>query len=119
MFPGLIHSLAGMLTGEQHDGSTIYRKQGDGPGAGRSRRCLPRSPDPARARRTPHRVPAAVHPGDHLAERALPHPPRSRHPGGVNVAFCDGSIRFIADVTDGQQLRALLTKDGRERVGGF
>ena len=27
-------------------------------------------------------------------------PPRSRHPGGVNAAFCDGSIHFISQTVD-------------------
>jgi prepilin-type processing-associated H-X9-DG protein len=39
---------------------------------------------------------------------------RSRHAGGVNVAFCDGSIRFIRDSIPLQTWQALGTMDGGE-----
>jgi prepilin-type N-terminal cleavage/methylation domain-containing protein/prepilin-type processing-associated H-X9-DG protein len=41
---------------------------------------------------------------------------RSYHSGGVNVLFCDGSVRFIKDSVNLTTWRALSTKDGREVV---
>jgi prepilin-type N-terminal cleavage/methylation domain-containing protein/prepilin-type processing-associated H-X9-DG protein len=43
---------------------------------------------------------------------------RSYHSGGVNVAFCDGSVRFIKDSINLVTWRALSTKDGNEVVSG-
>jgi len=40
----------------------------------------------------------------------------SDHPDGVNVLFCDGGARRIADVTDAATLTALCTRDGKEAV---
>ena len=39
---------------------------------------------------------------------------RSRHPGGVNVALCDGSARFIAEGIGQIPWRALGSMDGEE-----
>ena len=39
---------------------------------------------------------------------------RSRHPGGVNVALADGSVRFIKDSIDVRMWRALSTTAGAE-----
>lgn len=39
---------------------------------------------------------------------------RSRHTGGVNVWFCDGSVRFISDNIDLGTWRALATREGGE-----
>jgi prepilin-type processing-associated H-X9-DG protein len=44
---------------------------------------------------------------------------RSRHPGGVNVAFCDGSTRFVADAIVPAVWQALSTTQGGETVGDF
>ena len=44
---------------------------------------------------------------------------RSRHAGGVNVALCDGSIRFVTDTVDIPTWRALSTIYGKEPVGQF
>ena len=45
--------------------------------------------------------------------------PGSRHPGGLNAALCDGSVRFIADTVPPQTFNALITKAGAERVPGY
>jgi len=48
------------------------------------------------------------------------HAARSYHLGGVNVIFCDGSVRFISDSIDPATWIALGTKSGGEAVnGGF
>lgn len=36
--------------------------------------------------------------------------PRSEHPGGVNIAFCDGSVRFVSDDIEIISFRALWTR---------
>ena len=41
---------------------------------------------------------------------------RSRHPGGVNTAFADGSVRFIKDTINIQTWRALSTSQGGEVI---
>jgi prepilin-type N-terminal cleavage/methylation domain-containing protein/prepilin-type processing-associated H-X9-DG protein len=40
----------------------------------------------------------------------------SNHPGGVNVAFCDGSVRFIKDSISVQTWWALGTRNGGEVI---
>jgi prepilin-type processing-associated H-X9-DG protein len=40
----------------------------------------------------------------------------SAHPHGANVAFCDGTVRFLEDSTNPQLVKALLTIDGGERI---
>jgi prepilin-type N-terminal cleavage/methylation domain-containing protein/prepilin-type processing-associated H-X9-DG protein len=39
---------------------------------------------------------------------------RSRHPGGVNAAMCDASVRFVIDGIDLKTWRALATRGGDE-----
>jgi len=39
---------------------------------------------------------------------------RSRHPGGVNVALCDGAVRFMSDNVNMDTWRFLGTGGGRE-----
>ena len=41
---------------------------------------------------------------------------RSDHPGGVNFAMVDGSVRFIADHVEQAILQALATRDGGESI---
>ena len=43
----------------------------------------------------------------------------SKHPGGANVLFCDGSVRFLYEGKDAHRLRALITKAGGERPPDF
>jgi prepilin-type processing-associated H-X9-DG protein len=40
--------------------------------------------------------------------------PFGGHPGGINVAMADGSVRFISSSTDPKQLAAAITIAGRE-----
>ncbi|MFL5331239.1 MAG: DUF1559 domain-containing protein [Gemmataceae bacterium] len=42
---------------------------------------------------------------------------RSYHPGGVNIAFCDGSVRFITDTIRAKIWRALGTRSAGDNVG--
>jgi prepilin-type processing-associated H-X9-DG protein len=46
-------------------------------------------------------------------------PPTSRHPGGVNVSFCDGSARFVGNGISNAIWRALGSRNGNEVVGEF
>ncbi len=43
-------------------------------------------------------------------------PPTSNHPGGVNVAFTDGSVHFIKDSISAQSWWALGTRNGGETI---
>lgn len=40
---------------------------------------------------------------------------RSRHPGGLQVGFCDGHVRFVSDAIDAAIWRSLATRQGAER----
>jgi prepilin-type N-terminal cleavage/methylation domain-containing protein/prepilin-type processing-associated H-X9-DG protein len=42
----------------------------------------------------------------------------SRHPGGVNALFADGSVRFLRDSMDVKTLAAVCTRNGGEIVDG-
>jgi prepilin-type processing-associated H-X9-DG protein len=44
---------------------------------------------------------------------------RSRHPGGVNAALCDGSVRFIGSTINLDTWRWLGTIRGKETLGQF
>jgi len=43
---------------------------------------------------------------------------RSLHPGGANMAFADGSVRFIKDSVNVTTYQAIATKNGGEAVSG-
>jgi prepilin-type processing-associated H-X9-DG protein len=42
----------------------------------------------------------------------------SNHPGGVHVAFGDGSVRFVKDSIDPRTWWGLGTRAGREVISG-
>ncbi len=42
----------------------------------------------------------------------------SNHPGGVNVGFCDGSVKFVKDSVDLSTWWGLGTRNGHEIIGG-
>jgi prepilin-type N-terminal cleavage/methylation domain-containing protein/prepilin-type processing-associated H-X9-DG protein len=44
---------------------------------------------------------------------------RSRHPGGVNAAMCDGSVQFVVDDVDLTTWRAASTTNGSEVYSGL
>jgi prepilin-type N-terminal cleavage/methylation domain-containing protein/prepilin-type processing-associated H-X9-DG protein len=44
---------------------------------------------------------------------------RSRHPGGVQLLLCDGSVRFVRDAVAADVWRALATRSGGEVPGDF
>jgi prepilin-type N-terminal cleavage/methylation domain-containing protein/prepilin-type processing-associated H-X9-DG protein len=44
---------------------------------------------------------------------------RSRHPGGVNAAMCDGSVQYVVDDVDLTVWRAASTTQGSEAYGGL
>jgi prepilin-type processing-associated H-X9-DG protein len=46
-------------------------------------------------------------------------PPTSRHHAGVNLLFCDGSVRFVSDSIDSVVWQAIGTRNGNEVVGDF
>ncbi len=45
--------------------------------------------------------------------------PGSHHPGGINAAMADGSVRFIADSIDSNLLKLLITRNDGQPVGEF
>jgi prepilin-type N-terminal cleavage/methylation domain-containing protein/prepilin-type processing-associated H-X9-DG protein len=51
-----------------------------------------------------------------MANMAMQVPPSSYHPGGANVLFGDGAVRFIKDSTNLVTWRALGTRNGSEVV---
>jgi prepilin-type processing-associated H-X9-DG protein len=44
---------------------------------------------------------------------------RSRHPGGVNLLLCDGTVRFITNGITTATWHALATRAGGEVLGDF
>jgi prepilin-type processing-associated H-X9-DG protein len=50
------------------------------------------------------------------ADTRMVNPPTSYHPGGVNLLFLDGSVRFVKESIDRASWRALGTRSGGEVV---
>ena len=46
-------------------------------------------------------------------------PASSRHTGGVNLALCDGSVRFVSENIDLALWRAVGSRSGGEVAGDF
>jgi prepilin-type processing-associated H-X9-DG protein len=51
-----------------------------------------------------------------MANMPMQVPPSSRHPGGVNTLFGDGSVKFIKDSVSQSIYRALGTRNGGETI---
>jgi prepilin-type processing-associated H-X9-DG protein len=51
-----------------------------------------------------------------MANMPMQVPPSSRHPGGVNTLFGDGSVKFIKDAVSLLTYRALGTRNGGETI---
>ena len=54
--------------------------------------------------------------GSHYTWWCATFPARSAHSGGVNVAMCDGSVRFVPTVVDLEAWRAAATRKGNETL---
>jgi prepilin-type processing-associated H-X9-DG protein len=54
-----------------------------------------------------------------MANMCMQIPPSSFHPGGVNVLFCDASVRYVNEAIDLNTWRALGTRSGGEVVGDY
>jgi prepilin-type processing-associated H-X9-DG protein len=84
--------------------------------AGFSTIILPNADLPDRMQSTsyfinqPPNPPAALFDTDHPIMLGV----RSKHPGGVNVSYCDGSTRFVADHVNVAVWRAMSTSKGDE-----
>ena len=51
-----------------------------------------------------------------MANMPMQVPPSSRHPGGVNTLFGDGTVRFVKDTVSLPTWRALGTRNGGEII---
>ena len=51
-----------------------------------------------------------------MANMAMQIPPSSRHPGGVNMLFGDGSVKFLKESVSLNTWRALGTRNGGETI---
>ncbi len=95
-----------------HDPSTYYTSVAQLPNrqdtvADRVWNC----PDPARA--VLERIPCSSTPPVGSSGVWLSAAPRSRHPGGVNVAFMDGHVAFLANEVDAESMAyAVSIQDG-------
>jgi prepilin-type N-terminal cleavage/methylation domain-containing protein/prepilin-type processing-associated H-X9-DG protein len=61
-------------------------------------------------------LPAEISPPGTWGGQDAASPPTSNHPGGVNMAFTDGSVRFLKDSVNPQTFWAIGTRNGGETV---
>ena len=54
--------------------------------------------------------------GPHTTQMPMTMAARSRHPGGVQAAMCDGSVNFISDDVQLDVWRAMSTSQGQEAI---
>jgi prepilin-type processing-associated H-X9-DG protein len=54
-----------------------------------------------------------------MAINTGPTEPGSYHPGGINVALADGSVRFISETVNPNRLRNLITRGDGQAIGDF
>ena len=64
-------------------------------------------------------LPCAGSSGDSTGATPLNMSARSRHTGGVQVALCDGAVRFISNNIDLNTWRALSSMQGNETISEF
>jgi prepilin-type N-terminal cleavage/methylation domain-containing protein/prepilin-type processing-associated H-X9-DG protein len=60
---------------------------------------------------------AAGDPNSPYGGTTMMNPPTSFHPGGVNICFADGSVKFIKDTVNIQAFWAIGTRNGGEVLG--
>ncbi len=60
----------------------------------------------------------SFNPDEYILGQTYRHNFRSEHPGGVNFALVDGSVRFIGDTIDADLLDDLATRAGGEVISG-
>jgi prepilin-type N-terminal cleavage/methylation domain-containing protein/prepilin-type processing-associated H-X9-DG protein len=65
---------------------------------------------------TPNTNSCAGFPNTGMVNMSMQVPPSSRHPGGVNMLFGDGSVKFVKDSVSLPTWRALGTRNGGEVI---
>ena len=63
---------------------------------------------------TPISARACINYGTSLGDEGSFPYPYSNHSGGINVLFCDGSVKFLSETIDGTVYSKLLTPQGEK-----
>jgi len=66
-----------------------------------------------------HSVLESINYGSNLGDKGSFPYPLSAHAGGINVLFCDGSVKFLSDSIDGIVYSKLITPQGSRLPGGL